>query len=385
MAPDKRTLPTLRLVEGVENPVVAEVRDRLIRLGFLPAGPPTANLAYFDAEVDAAVRAFQQQRGISVDGIVGRDTFRRLEEARWNIGDRIIAYSAGHMTSGDDVAQLQQRLNTLGFDAGRMDGVFGPDTDRALRDFQRNVGLDPDGTCGPEVWRALDRLTRTVKGGVSNQLRSAHSHALARTGVADKVIVIDPGHGGPDHGNVGYRLAEAIIADDLSRQIEGRLAAIGTQVVLTRGMSFELDTPMDEATRATLANDVGADLVVSLHTDHVDSAHARGVASYYFGHANDHSVLGERFAELVQDEIVSRTDLLDCRTHAKTWDLLRRTRMPAVRVEVGYLSSASDAARLADANFRNVLAEAISVAIVRFFAPEDAADPAPMVATGGNN
>ena len=112
------------------------------------------------------------------------------------------------MTAGDDVASLQQRLNTLGFDSGRVDGVFGPDTDRALREFQRNVGLSEDGTCGPAVWRALDRLSRTVKGGAAATLRSEHHHAMARTGVADKVVVIDPGHGGPDYGDVGNRLAE---------------------------------------------------------------------------------------------------------------------------------------------------------------------------------
>ena len=46
----------------------------------------------------------------------------------------------------------------------------------------------------------------------------------------------------------------------------------------------------------------------------------------------------------MQREVVARTDLLDCRTHGKTWDLLRRTRMPAVRLELGYLSHPGDAA-----------------------------------------
>lgn len=374
MVHDFPELPTLHLVRGVENPVVAEVRDRLTRLGFLRESESPADPQIFDTTLDRAVRAFQQDRGMLVDGIVGRDTFRRLEEARWNIGDRVISFSAGHLTTGDDVAQLQQRLNTFGFDAGRIDGVFGPDTDRAMREFQRNVGLEVDGTCGPEVWRALDRLTRTVKGGIPAALRSEHNYQLTRTGVADKVVVIDPGHGGPDHGNVGFRLAESIIADDLARQVEGRLAAIGTQVLLTRGMSYELDQPMDEASRATFANETGADLVVSLHTAAAPSPHARGVATYFFGHANDESVLGARFADLVQEEIVSRTDLVDCRTHPKTWDLLRQTRMPAVRVEIGYLTNESDATRLADATFRNAVAEAVAVAVVRYFAPTESKD-----------
>ena len=68
-------------------------------------------------------------------------------------------------------------------------------------------------------------------------------------------------------------------------------------------------------------------------------------------------------------EIVAKTDLPDCRAHGKTWDLLRITRMPAVRVEAGFITSPSDAARLEDAAFRDALAEAISQAIVEFFNP----------------
>jgi N-acetylmuramoyl-L-alanine amidase len=58
--------------------------------------------------------------------------------------------------------------------------------------------------------------------------------------------------------------------------------------------------------------------------------------------------------------------------HAKNWDLLRRTRMPAVRVEVGYLTNPGDALRLADPAFRDVLAEAVAAAVQRLYLPEDA-------------
>ena len=75
------------LRRGASGPVVAEVRSRLARLGYLPA---TAAGSVFDSATDRAVRAFQQDRGINVDGIVGPGTFRRLEEARWRLGDRVL-------------------------------------------------------------------------------------------------------------------------------------------------------------------------------------------------------------------------------------------------------------------------------------------------------
>jgi N-acetylmuramoyl-L-alanine amidase len=130
--------------------------------------------------------------------------------------------------------------------------------------------------------------------------------------------------------------------------------------------------------RVRLANAAEADLVVSLHVDGDDNAACHGVATYYYGtlpvpgRRDRGSVVGERLADLVQREVVARTDLLDCRTHAKTWELLRGTRMPAVRVEVGYLTNAGDAQRLASAEFRDSVAEGIVAAVQRLYLPADA-------------
>lgn len=364
--PSPGYLYELKLAVGDSGPAVAEVRDRLARLNLMESSPVSD---VFDDVVAVAVRRFQQQRGITIDGVVGPLTFRRLEEARWNLGDRVLSYAPGRVTAGDDIAQLQRGLARLGFGSGRVDGVFGSATDRALRDFQRNLGLEVDGTCGPEAWRALGRLARSVSGGEPDQLQNVHADAWSRTGVADKVVVIDPGHGGSDYGHVFHRLAESIVADDLSRRVEGRLAAIGTQVLLSRPLSYEMERELSEAARAQFANENGADLVISLHSDGEPSGRARGVATFYYGHDHGKSVLGERFARLVQGQITRRTDLCDCRCQPKTWDLLRLTRMPAVRIECGYLSSRFDADRLADASFRDAIADAVAQATVEFFAP----------------
>jgi N-acetylmuramoyl-L-alanine amidase len=79
--------------------------------------------------------------------------------------------------------------------------------------------------------------------------------------------------------------------------------------------------------------------------------------------------LGERLAALVQREVVTRTGLRDCRSHAKTWDLLRLTRMPAVRVEVGYLTSPEDRGQLIETRFRDRIVDAVVAAVQRMYLP----------------
>ncbi len=78
-----------------------------------------------------------------------------LEEARWRLGDRLLTHVAGNVLAGDDVLALQQRLLDLGFKVGKVDGRFGHQTEQAVRDFQRNVGVPADGTCGPATLKAL--------------------------------------------------------------------------------------------------------------------------------------------------------------------------------------------------------------------------------------
>ena len=61
--------------------------------------------------------------------------------------------------------------------------------------------------------------------------------------------------------------------------------------------------------------------------------------------------------------------------HGKTWELLRLTRMPAVRLELGHVTHAGDAARLADPAFRDTVAEAVLVGVQRLYLPADLDPP----------
>lgn len=362
---------------GDRGLAVLELRHRLSHLGLLPGdGEPGCDVRFdeFDRACDHAVRTFQQQRGLRVDGVVDRETHQALDEARWRLGDRILSYSVRHPYVGDDVTGLQQRLLDMGFDCGRADGVFGAATEAALRDFQRNIGLPADGTCGPATFRALRQLARTVVGGKANELREYERLHHAGPTLAGKLVVIDPGHGARDRGAVNGLLDEAGIVDDVANRIEGRLTAAGAQAFRTRGSEGALDPlepPPTDAERAAFSNAAEADLLISLHVDGNTSPSCHGVATYYYGTYSDRSLTGAQLAELIQQEILRSTDLLDCRAHPKSWELLRSTRMPAVRVEMGYLSNPGDAARLGAPGFRDTLAEAIVAGVERLFSPTE--------------
>jgi N-acetylmuramoyl-L-alanine amidase len=359
---------------GDRGRAVAEIRSRLDLLGLTDGDRPAARpeLDVFDEGLDRAVRAFQQLRGLSVDGIVGVSTYRILEEARWRLGDRLLTHVAGNLLAGDDVLALQQRLLDLGFKVGKVDGRYGHQTEQAVRDFQRNVGVPPDGTCGPATLKALSRLAPMVRGGSPNAMRAEERIRREGPQLTGKIVVIDPSLGRFD--DPALRLRADAITTDLARRIEGRLVATGVQAFLTNTGGAGDDT---EVERAEFANRTDAHLCISLQVDGSENADACGVSTYYYG-SEAHGVassVGERFAGLVQREIVARTDLGNLRSHAKTWDMLRRTRMPAVRIDAGYLTNAGDAERLSDPAFRDVIAEAVVVAVQRVYLDPD--DDAP--------
>jgi N-acetylmuramoyl-L-alanine amidase len=359
--------PSYRL--GDAGRPVTEIRSRLALLGFIDGGAQDAgDPDVFDEGLDRAVRAFQQQRGLSVDGAVGPGTYRALEEARWRLGDRLLTFAPGNWLAGDDVLALQQRLLDLGFKVGKVDGRFGQQTEQAVRDFQRNIGVPPDGTCGPATLKALSRLAPIVRGGSPNALRAQERIRREGPQLTGKIVVIDPSVGQFD--DPATRLQADAISADLARRIEGRLVATGVQAFLTNTGGA---TAATEADRAEFANRADAHLCICLQVDGDPNPDAAGVATYYYG-SDAHGVtssVGERFAGLVQREIVARTGLGNLRSHAKTWDMLRRTRMPAVRIDVGYLTNPDDAARLSDPGFRDTVAEAVVVAVQRVYLDAD--------------
>lgn len=146
---------TIRIQRGARGPAVEDVQKRLAKLGY-DLGPSGVDGVFQGATLEA-VRAFQRAHGLADDGVVGPKTWAVLVDATFALGDRIL-YLRYPYLHGADVATLQTALNVLGFPCGLVDGIFGPATERAVREFQYNTGLPADGVAGDETLRAVERL-----------------------------------------------------------------------------------------------------------------------------------------------------------------------------------------------------------------------------------
>jgi N-acetylmuramoyl-L-alanine amidase len=336
---------------GDRSQQVADVQMRLRSLG-IQINDETGS---FGESTYQGVRAFQQLREILTDGIVGPQTWSELVEASWRLGDRVLYLKQPPMR-GDDIAALQNQLNALGFDAGRPDGIFGRNTAAAVRAFQKEYGVAEDAIFGAATNAALSGL-RVDRPGTARTLREK----LTRTehpGLQSALVIVDPGHGGSDPGERVDGLREADICWELSARLAERLATRGARIRFTR---TEAEAP--EATeRARRANDILGDIFISLHLNVHGRADAEGSSTYYFGG----SPAGEALADKILEELVE-LGLKNCRSHARSYTILKETRMPAVLVEPVFISNPTEAARLEDPHFLSRLAGAIARAVDRYF------------------
>jgi peptidoglycan hydrolase-like protein with peptidoglycan-binding domain len=136
------------LKRGSTGTAVRQLQEALKELGRDP-GPVDGD---FGAATEAAVRAFQQQHGIAVDGVVGDITWLNIDEA--DLGHRTVRRGS----TGVAVRRVQKRLTLAGYDTGGVDGTFGARTEAGVKALQRDAGLTQDGVVGPKTWDAIDSL-----------------------------------------------------------------------------------------------------------------------------------------------------------------------------------------------------------------------------------
>ena len=358
-------MPHLAL--GARGDAVLDVQGRLTALGY---HIDPSEHGEFGPSTKRAVQEFQQRRHLLVDGVVGDDTWGELVEAGYSLGDRLL-YLRYPYDRGDDVRALQASLNVLGFDVGREDGIFGQRTDRAVRQFQRNVGLPPDGIVGSTTIEALARLRPVGPGPGLSTVREGEALRRMSASLQGSRIAVDPGHGVNDQGAegpTGLREAEAtfLLAEELVKELNHR----GAAPFLLR----DRDSDPPSSARAIMANELGAEALISVHLNsHVEAA-AEGASTYYYGREGWSSPAGQVLAETIQELLVSRLGRKDGRTHPKSLPLLRETHMPAVHVEPCFITNPTEESLLKDEGFRRDVARALTDAIERFFGRPSADD-----------
>ncbi|RKO66812.1 N-acetylmuramoyl-L-alanine amidase family protein [Desulfofundulus salinus] len=192
--------------------------------------------------------------------------------------------------------------------------------------------------------------------------------------LAGRVIVIDPGHGGDDPGTVGcHGIVEKDVAMEISRRVADVFRRTGARVVLTRDGDRETAGPgesggerieaHDLARRVELANKCGAHLFLSIHLNHFSEPDEYGAQVFYQTGSQE----SRKLAEAIQAEL--NKNLVDSGRQALAGDfyVCRNSRMPAVIVEVGFLSHERESRQLTDPAYQERAARAILQGVVNYF------------------
>jgi len=315
--------------QGDSGEPVRDIQGRLTASGFDCGGDESGEFG--EGSLQAVVE-FQRSRNLDPDGIVGPETWRVLVEAGYRLGDRLL-YHRLPMLRGEDVADLQRRLNSLGFDAGKVDGIFGPDTLRALLDFQSNRNMAEDGIGGPEVAHELALVERATHKQGREVVRELQWLRERPRTVAGLRILVDA---------FTRDQHEDALAWEAAVGAAKFFQHLGANVVMSR----TADSRPPERVRARRANRLGAELVVSFSTPRGEPG-----SVFYFASRHGASSIGALLAAAVAER-------LGLQTQGRSTPMLKETRPPAVIVAADTLDA--DAGRRA------------ADAVAGFFASDDA-------------
>ncbi len=172
------------------------------------------------------------------------------------------------------------------------------------------------------------------------------------------VVLVDPGHGGPDPGAIGIGgLREKDIVMSISQQVASLLEQQGIQAVLTRTGDQDLDL----APRVSMAERANANVFVSIHANAINMSRPdiNGLETYYYSS-------GARLARTIHNSILQNVDVKDRGVRTARFYVLRRTSMPSVLIEVGFVTGREDAAKLSSAAYRSQMAQAIARGILQY-------------------
>jgi peptidoglycan hydrolase-like protein with peptidoglycan-binding domain len=256
------------IVAGQSGPEVEDVQQRLARLGYKIAAEELSASEFGDTTLDA-VRSFRSESGLPAADEVDEAAWIALVDATYQMGDRTLYLRLPYF-HGADVSHLQMALNVLGFSCGEVDGYYGPHTEAAVREFQANSGLYPDGMAFQDTFDAIERLHHVWLG------QDAPTFSEARFGLSRAVDVLE-----------GTRIV-ACGSDPISRNVVGRMWNVA--LATTNGANFTLVDSIDGPDSEYLAN---CDLALILTTAPVTKASQLPDGSIYV-RANSLDELGPR-------------------------------------------------------------------------------------------
>lgn len=173
------------------------------------------------------------------------------------------------------------------------------------------------------------------------------------------MIVIDPGHGGVDDGATGVskKTKEKVINLSVAKRLESLLKASGAKVIMTRTG----DVSVSLENRVSMAVNAKADAFVSIHHNTYPSSKMDGVMTFYY-HASD-----MRLAQTVQKHLVRTTSLTDRGARYGNLFVLRENKVPAILVELGFISNPQEEQKLIQPAMQDKEAAAIATALEEYF------------------
>lgn len=331
---------------------VVDIQRRLRKLNYVIDD----NEFDFGKSTETAIKRFQQNRGLLVDGIVGPETWQDLNEASYSVGNRILSLKKPYLR-GDDIKKIQLWLRILGFNPGPIDGIFGLLTDSAVKDFQLNSGIDNDGIIGEDTITAFLNVRKIFEENETIELPHYEMPSYSSlSSLEGQKILIDFGHGGSDKGAIGPSgLEESIVCEDIGTRVGNLFKILGTEISYTRECAQLKSMPE----RVKLINNSNAAFVLSIHLNHSNEQKAEGSSCYYFSSGKISSTEGKKIANLLQKEQVESLNTKDCRIHGKKFNILRMTKIPAVITEPAFITNAKEEKLLRNEDYRQKIATAI--------------------------
>lgn len=192
---------------------------------------------------------------------------------------------------------------------------------------------------------------------------------VALSNVKNKIITIDPGHGGSDSGAIGpngYTEKEGAFA--ISQKVASILNQSGAKVVMTRDSDVDVYGPNASArnelqARVDVGNNANSDIFVSIHCNAFVNPAANGTQTFYYGS----SYQGQRLAQSIQEKMIEANGLRDRGISTCNFYVVKHSYMPAVLIETAFITNYDEEALLSDDEWQTTMAKAIAEGINEYF------------------